>query len=253
MSTWTSRTAFGVGTGLSALAAASCGEDFQDCTASRTCKPSSGGAGASSGAGGRGGAASAGDHAMGGKAAAAQDGEGAESGTASGGTSPIPRDSGAACDAGAAGAGGDGSALPTNCDGGDNDCDVNTDADEGEVVVMGDVDVLVAHDDTSQDVISASIAGFGEKATANPNSLFAVAWTHSFEACKLWQTDLIANDATLTRAGATECVSSRNTAIDVLAQPEVLTVVASDSLTPLTYYLVNSAKTVTGGPSASKV
>jgi hypothetical protein len=97
-------------------------------------------------------------------------------------------------------------------------------------------------------------AGFGEKATANPNSLFAVAWTHSFEECKLWQTNLIANDATLTRVtGATECVSSRNTAIDVLAQSEVLTVVASDSLTPLTYYRVNSAKTVTGGPSASKV
>jgi hypothetical protein len=136
------------------------------------------------------------------------------------------------------------------CDGADSDCDSQADADEDEVRVMGDVDVLVAHDDTSQEVLSASIAGFGEKATANPNSMFAVAWTHSFDDCKQWQTNLIANDAALTRVvRAAECLPTGNTAIDVVAQPEVLTVVAADSVTPRTYYVVSSTKSVSAGSS----
>jgi hypothetical protein len=136
------------------------------------------------------------------------------------------------------------------CDGADSDCDSQADPEEDEVLVMGEVDVLVAHDDASQSVLSASIAGFGEKATANPNSMFAVAWTHSFDDCKQWQTNLIANDAALTRVvGAAACVSMGSTAIDVVARPQVLTVVMADSITPRTYYLVSSTKTVSAGPS----
>jgi hypothetical protein len=136
------------------------------------------------------------------------------------------------------------------CDGADGDCDLQADADEDEVLVMGEVDVLVAHDDPSQSVLSASIAGFGEKATANPNSMFAVAWTHSFDDCKQWQTNLIANDASLTRVmGTTTCLATGSAAIDVVARPEVLTVVMASSGAPRTYYVVSSTKIASGGPS----
>jgi hypothetical protein len=136
------------------------------------------------------------------------------------------------------------------CDGADSDCDLNADAEEDEVLVMGDLDVLVAHDDPSQQVLSASIAGFGEKATANPNSMFAAAWTHSFDDCKLWQTNLIANDASLTRLmGTTTCLSTGSPAIDVVARPEVLTVVMASSGASRTYYVVSASKSAPGGPS----
>lgn len=124
------------------------------------------------------------------------------------------------------------------CDGVDSDCDKQVDADEDEVQVTGNQTILVARDEPEQDILSASIAGYGEKAAGHSGAPFAVAWTYRVDRCVSWQTNLISREGALSLVRASDsCSSSRYAPIDVIARPEVLTLTTrTQELTPRTAF-----------------
>lgn len=319
----TSKLTVGMGTAAGALAAVlavSCGDDFTDCTASRTCPDSVGGAGGEAGADGTAGtmssaAGSSGKAAVGGSDAGGSGGRAEQTEAGRGGDGPAPSDGGEAGQAGEAGTGGqveppaacerDSDCRDDNacdgietceagrcaegtpftctsdepeqcdavcetvegvatcrytgrdadrdgyrsaactlspgddcndaddaihpgaaemCDGVDSDCDQLADPRETEVEVSGEVDVIVAANESSPKLGAFNIAGYGETTTTTTaGTPFAIGWIEASETCRSWQTHSVSYEGARTRVASGDCDTLLVDTIDVTMRPSLVT------------------------------